>query len=78
MLMMLALRFAESVELLGRAATLQWVQNLGDGRTNLKGFPADADDARLEVGSKMGERMRKDFLLMLMMLGTAALALRFC
>ena len=44
MLLMLARLFAESVKRLGRSAALG--SQGGDGRVSLKGFPADAADAR--------------------------------
>ena len=55
MLMMLASGFAEcrgSLKMpnrLGRIATLPLVQRPGDRRLSLKGFRADADDARVGV-----------------------------
>ena len=49
MLMMLAVRFPEFVQSLGRSATLLCVQRPGDGSVRLDGIPADADDARRAV-----------------------------
>ena len=49
MLMMLALRFPEFVQSLGRSATMLCVQRPGDGSVRPNGIPADADDARPAV-----------------------------
>ena len=49
MLLMLARLFAESVKRLGRSASSAVVSHGGDGRVSLKGFPADAADARPAV-----------------------------
>ena len=45
MLMMLAPRFAKSGQSFGRIAAPAVDSNTGDRRGNLKGNPADADDA---------------------------------
>ena len=44
MMLMLTLGFAEAVQ-----SITGWVQRPGNERVGLKGFPADADDARCAV-----------------------------
>ena len=49
MLMMLAPRVAKSVQYFGQTGTPAVESKTGDRRGNLKGNPADADDARPAV-----------------------------